>query len=180
VFNLTAVAETPRFSNNTARLLASGWRVAPIYRRSSGTPMTVISGTDRALSGINNQRPNQVLANPYGDKSGKPNTNWLNPAAFALPPLGELGNVARNSVVTPPTWSFDMALSRVFGLANANKIEARIEIYNVTNAFRPSMGAAQNIGGVNLFTQSLNSNTFGQIRDSLDPRILQFAIKYMF
>ena len=180
VFNLTAVAETPQFSNNTARLLASGWRVSPIYRRASGTPMTVISGTDRALSGINNQRPNQVLDNPYGDKSGKPNTNWLNPAAFALPPLGELGNVARNSVVTPPTWSFDMALSRVFGLANANKIEARIEIYNVTNAFRPSMGVAQSVGGVNLFTQSLNSNTFGQIRDSLDPRILQFAIKYMF
>jgi hypothetical protein len=182
VVNLTAVAEMPAFSNNTLRMVASGWRVAGIYRRSSGAPITVISGADRALTGgpftsqgVIAQRPDQVLDNPYGDKSGRPNTRWLNAAAFALPALGSQGNVGRNSVVGPPTWSFDMALSRVFRVGES-RFEARLEAYNVTNSFRPTLGTP----GVGLFTQNLSAGTFGVIRDSLDPRILQFAVKYLF
>ncbi len=183
VFNFTAVAETPQFANNTVRILASGWRVAGIYRKSSGTPITVVTGTDRSLTGgpstaqgVVLQRPNQVLPDPYGDKSGRPNTRWLNSAAFALPAIGTFGDVKRNSVVGPQTWSFDTALSRVFSVGKTQRVEARLEVYNVTNSFRGTLGAP----GVGLLTQSLAAGTFGVIRDSLDPRIMQFALKYMF
>ena len=178
VFNLNAVWATPEFTNSTARVLLSDWRISGIYRRASGAPVNVVSGQDRALTGVLLQRPDQVLDNPYGDKSGKAGTNWLNPAAFAQPALGTLGNTPRNSVVGPPTWSFDMALSRVFRLNDSNRIEARVEAYNVTNSFRPTFAPAG--GGTGAFSQNLSQATFGQIRDSLDPRILQFAVKYMF
>ena len=178
VFNLNAVWATPEFTNSTARVLLSDWRISGIYRRASGAPVNVVSGQDRALTGVLLQRPDQVLDNPYGDKSGKAGTNWLNPAAFAQPALGTLGNTPRNSVVGPPTWSFDMALSRVFRLNDSNRIEARVEAYNVTNSFRPTFPPAG--GGTGAFSQNLSQATFGQIRDSLDPRILQFAVKYMF
>ena len=81
------------------------------------------------------QRADQVLADPYGDRSGRPGTRFLNPAAFALPALGTIGNHARNSIRGPRQWSFDMAVSRIFPLAD-QRFEFRVEAYNVTNSFR--------------------------------------------
>ena len=178
LLNLTAVADSPSFGGPTLRAVVSGWRLSGIYRRSTGAPVTVITGTDRALNGIVNQRANQVLANPYGDKSARALTNYLNPAAFALPDNGTVGNVGRNSVYAPGTWSFDMALSRTFRIREEKRMEVRAEVYNLTNSFRPTFGVIGS--GQGLYTQSLATNTFGQIRQSLDPRILQFALKYVF
>jgi hypothetical protein len=97
IFNLSAVAETPQFSNPTLRAVGSGWRLSPIYRILSGGYLTVTSGLDRALvgGGTSGQRANQILANPYGDKSIN---NYLNPAAFAQPALGTWGNVGTASI----------------------------------------------------------------------------------
>ena len=176
LLNVTAVAETPSFGGRTMRAVASGWRLGGVYRWSTGIPITVIAGTDRALNGINNQRVNQVLANPYGDKSGRALTGFLNPAAFALPDLGTVGNVGRNSVYGPGTWSFDTALSRSFRIRESQRLEVRAEAYNLTNSFRPSLVTQ----GQGLTTASFASNTFGQVRAALDPRILQFALKYVF
>jgi hypothetical protein len=181
IFNLTAVAETPQFANASLRTIATGWRLSGIYRFSSGVPLTITAGTDRALTGIANQRVNQVLANPYGDKSGDPLTNFLNPAAFALPAVGENGNSGRGSIQGPASWSFDMALSRIFQVTENQRLEFRAEAYNITNSFRPDTIAASGFSGCSSGQcVSLSTNTFGQIRTSLDPRIMQFALKYVF
>jgi hypothetical protein len=169
VINLTTVAETPQFSNPTMRLLATGWRLSGIYRRSSGDPLTVTAGSDRALNGVSNQRANQLLANPFEDKSAGPLSRYLNPTAFADPALGTVGNMGRNNIQGPTTWAFDMALSRSFAFRENQRLEFRAEAYNVTNSFRP--------GSPNT---SVTNRNFGVIRTSLDPRIMQFALKYVF
>ena len=169
IFNLTALAETPEFSNRTVRLVATGWRLSAIYKTASGEPLAVLAGTDRALTGVNSQRPDQILANAYSDRSAGPLSQYLNPAAFAPQALGTLGNVGWNSFRGPRTWSFDMALARTFSLRERHKLEIRAEAFNVTNSFRP--------GNPNV---TLSNNTFGQIRTALDPRIMQFALKYVF
>jgi len=171
-FNLTTVAETPRFANQKLRMLAGGWRLSGIYRWTTDTFLTVTSGVDRALNDIVNQRPNQVSENIYKDKSKGPMTQYLDPAAFAPAPPGSLGNFGRVNVKAPPTWQFDAALSRIFRFRESQNLEFRLEAYNVTNSFRP--------GPLPTAATAYNSNTFGQIRTSLDPRILQFALKYMF
>ncbi len=168
VFNLTSVAETPQFANPAVRMLATGWRLSGIYRWSTGAPLNIVSGQDRALSGINDQRANQIVGNPQTGKSG-PFDFFLNPQGFALPDLGTLGNVGRNSIQGPSTWSFDLALSRSFNIRERQRIEFRAEAFNVTNSFRPGLPQT-----------SLSNNTFGQIRTALDPRIMQFALKYVF
>ena len=156
-------------------MLGTGWTISGIYRRSSGSPLYILAGSDRALSGIQNangglnQRGVQILDARYSDQSGRPLTNWLNRAAFDLPALGTLGNVSRNAVVGLPVWSFDMSLSREFRFREVQRLEFRAEAFNVTNSFRPGNPNA-----------TLTNAQFGQIRTSLDPRILQFALKYVF
>jgi hypothetical protein len=168
IFNMTAVAETPRFANPTLRLVGTGWRLSGIYRKSSGSFLTVTTGTDRALTGIAAQRGNQVLGNPYKDAVG-PMAQYLNPAAFAIPAMGTYGNLGRFNIQGPGTWQFDVALARMFQLRETQRMEFRAEAYNLTNSFRPGNPNA-----------ALNNNTFGQIRTSQDPRIMQFALKYVF
>ena len=191
-FNFTGIGETPKFSNRTLSLLGSGWRLSGIYRRYSGgslNPANQATGTrtitlgppgtaqitgglavDQCLCDLNNQRPNLVLPNAmYLDKSGRPGTQWLNPAAFALPAVGTLGNLGRNAIQLPTAWQFDMALSRSFQLKEMQSLEFRAEAYNVLNSFRPG-----------LINTTLTSAQFGRILTALDPRILQFALKYVF
>jgi hypothetical protein len=170
IFNLTSVAETPQFDNPTLRTIVTGWRLSGIYRLQSGSFLTVSSGRDTALNGIGGQRPNQVLASPYGDTSGRPGTNFLNSAAFAQAPNGTFGNVGRASIQGPKTWQFDASLSRSFSITENQRLEFRAEAYNVLNSFRPGNPAT----GFN------NLATFGIIRTALDPRVMQFALKYVF
>jgi hypothetical protein len=172
VFNLSAVAETPRFANSALRAVGSGWRVSPIFKVLSGNYLTVITASDIALTAIASQRVNQVLGNPYGDKSVK---NYLNPAAFALPAPGTLGNVGTNSILGPGTWQFDMALSRSFQFRERQRMEFRAEAFNVTNSFRIKTSGTPTSPTVNL-----NSGTFGQVTSAEEPRIMQFALKYFF
>jgi hypothetical protein len=171
IFNLTGVLQTPQFAGRTARALASDWRLSLIYRRSSGGWLTGGMGRsfDRALSGIADQRPNQVLGNVFQDKSGKPNSQYLNPAAFELPPVGQLGNMGPRNIQGPGTWAFDVGLTRSFKLGETRQVEFRAEAYNLTNSFRP----------LDPISDIRNQN-FGRLRESLDPRILQFALKIGF
>ncbi|PYS55817.1 MAG: hypothetical protein DMG13_02405 [Acidobacteria bacterium] len=95
--------------------------------------MNITTSQDRALNGLPTQRVNQVLADPYGDKTVK---HFLNPAAFALPALGTFDNAGANSVRGPSTWQFDAAVSRSFQLRETQRMEFRAEAFNVTNSFR--------------------------------------------
>jgi hypothetical protein len=91
------------------RTLITGWRLSGIYKKATGAYLTPLTGLDRALSGFaGNQRPNQILENPYGDPHSP---NYLNPKAFAQPDVGTIGNMRTSSIAGLGTWQFDMALS---------------------------------------------------------------------
>ena len=189
--NLTAVAETPQFANRTLHILGSGWRLSGIYRASSAGNIVAAnasagvrtvtlgaasaannsaSGVDRCLCDISSQRPDLAMTNLYLNTTGRPLTQYLNPAAFAPPAPGTLGNMGRATLRLPSTWQFDLALARVFRVRENRTLEFRAEAYNVTNSFRPQ----------NPVTALNQVSTFGQIRLSKDPRIMQFALKYVF
>jgi hypothetical protein len=77
--------------------------------------------------------------------------------------------MGRATLVLPPSWQFDMSLARVFRLREKQSLEFRAEAYNVFNSFRT--------GAIDT---NLSSAQFGKVRNALDPRILQFALKYIF
>lgn len=173
VLNVSAVAETPQFGNKTTKMLLSGWRLSPIYRVMTGSWMSIVAGAGldpaRNGTGANLQPADQVLANAYGDTSGRPGTVWLNRDAFARPATGTIGNMNQRTVRGPKSWQFDAALSRSFSVKEAQRVEVRAEAYNVTNSFIPLNPNA-----------SQNNQFFGQIRTAGSPRIMQFALKYVF
>jgi hypothetical protein len=183
IANLTAVAETPKFSNRVTRALASDWRGSATVNIRSGSAFTVVSGVDNALNGINStgQYANQVLPDIYGDKStanltgvrlpGQPPAQgqWLNPAAFAAPAPGTKGNTRPGIAFGPGNLTFNAGLSRLFPITERQRIELRGEAQNVlnhTNFIIPS--------------GTLNANTFGRLQAAYDGRIMQFAFKYIF
>jgi len=167
IFNLTTVLATPQFSGTTLRMLATGWRLSTIYRHTSGSPLAITTGQDNALTGISGQRPN-LVGNAYTDTS-TPLGFYLNRDAFALPATGTYGNLGNYSIVGPSTWDFDMALSRIFAIKESQSLEFRAEAFNVPNSFRPL--------NPNVTT---TSSQFGQLRSARPPRIMQFALKYVF
>ena len=176
VFNMTASVESPQFSNTAARMIASGWRLSGIFRAQSGYALTVTTGGDRALDGVQYQRVNQVGDNPYGARTVD---NWFDPQAFAQPALGAHGASGRNAYAGMGTRVVDLALVRAFRFANTRRIEARIETFNAFNWFRPLSPDANPNNNLSPVTNLANPN-FGRYLVAGDPRVMQFALKYSF
>jgi hypothetical protein len=174
--NISGAYEIPRFTNNVARMLATGWRVSPIFRYLTGTPLTITTGVDRALNdNTATQRPNQVLPNVYGSTF----LGYLNAAAFQQPALGSLGNMGTYDIFGPGLFEVDASLSRVFKIQERKSLEIRGEAYNLPNFFlRGNPGTL------------LSTPTFGQITSVYNPgyatsggggpRVVQLAAKFVF
>ena len=183
VFTLTAGVESPRLEGSSAalRAAASGWRLVGSFRALSGPYLNIVPGSDRALnSQAGTQRVNQILGDPYGDNSFNPANGGrilLNPLAFALPALGTLGTMERNSVKGIGYKNVDMSLSRLFRVNDTRTIEVRVEAFNAFNWFGWGAPGATTQGQPN---QTLSGATFGQITSAGDPRFLQFGIKFGF
>ena len=168
LFNLSGVAASPEFNNRALQVIASGWQLSPILRINTGRALTVTNRRDPARNFMRDQRPNVVLDNVYGDKNDP--SNYLNPDAFETPAHGTLGNLGAGAIRGPGRWGLDVALSRSFQLSEAQRLEFRAEAFNLTNSTR--FDAPQ--------LRQDRSNTFGQIRGAEDPRIMQFALKFIF
>lgn len=191
IVNLTIVDITPTFSNKIMRLLASNWQISGIYRFSSGQPLSIQDGSavDRELSGINHQRPDQILPDPYTGLSG-PSQPYFNINAFTLQPLGTYGNLGWNSVVSPTFWELDASLSRIFRIHERQAIEIRADAFNLTNSFVTLVGSSPGLpsGGSTAMPGSLavpnfdsiSSNQFGLNLAAEPTRKIQFALKYTF
>jgi hypothetical protein len=63
----------------------------------TGLPLNVTLAADIAGTGLSNQRPN-LASDPRAGVSG---TQWLNPAAFAVPTAGKFGNLGAYAIFGP-------------------------------------------------------------------------------
>lgn len=119
-----------------------GLTLSPIWRVASEAPFNIsLSGTDRNLDDVGNDRPNYS-----GDlrllRWRKPG-DALDPsilAAFSLPPLGQSGNLPRNAGRGPGLFVFDLNVTRDFQIKRA-RIRSSIEFDNVLNKTVFSFGS---------------------------------------
>ena len=174
---LNAGYQTPVVGNGVVRALASNWRLSGILSARSGSRLNIITGIDRAFNGIAAQRVDQVSDDIYGPgkdasdlKPGQQIVDYFNRSAFAQPALGTLGNATRNLAVGPTFWQVDMAVSKLVSVVGMQRLELRLETFNLFNTFN---------WGVPI--TNFNSATFGRITTQAGaPRILQFGLKYDF
>ncbi|MSO30840.1 MAG: TonB-dependent receptor [Acidobacteria bacterium] len=165
---LTMVYETPDIGGPAMRVIASHWRVSGILSARSGGRLNIIVGQDNAFTGLAAQRPNKLSDDFYASEQTL--TNYFNRSAFAQPAPGTLGDLTRNAVVGPSYWNVDLALSRLISLSATQRVELRLESFNLLNTF--------NWGDPLV---NLNAGTFGRITTQAGaPRIMQFGIKYDF
>lgn len=193
IFNFTLVAQTPKFASRGLRMIASGWQMAWIVRYQSGVALTAIlpATTDRQLTNVSGQRPNQLSTDVYSSSAACPATvapcvGLLNPAAFGLPALGSLGNMSPGSIRSPGFTDISMSLSRTFPITERIKLDIRGDAFNLPNSFRPGCNGGANCSGINIsgfgtfIGTQFGTPTFGRITSAMDPRIVQLAAKIIF
>jgi hypothetical protein len=167
IFNLTFIAQTPRFASPWVNRFVGGWQLSPIVSYHTGTWFYPLDGVDNSMSGIFLDRPD-AIGNPYV-RSTTGLLQWLNPSAFALSAPGTFGNAGRASLEAPGYFDVDAAVVRFFNITESHRVELRFEFFNALN--HVNFQAPDNI---------VTDATFGQILSDVSPRILQFALKYTF
>jgi hypothetical protein len=157
----------------------------------SGRPFTPGLGTfDQTGQAINAIRAD-CLADPiynYGLDYLFPDLNTSRSAitnaaqAFATPAAGKLGSCGRDSARGPAFRQLDINFVKEFKLQGATRLQARWEVFNLTNAV--------NLGG--FLSTSIRSASFGKIGSTPDvdrgnpvlgtggPRAMQWALKVLF
>jgi hypothetical protein len=173
------VSPTLHPANGFVAELVNGYQVNMILQSQSGLPFTVVSGTDRSLSGINNdfadKVPNVSPARPAGVSFLK---EYFNTAAFVPAAPGTFGNASRNSIFGPGYEELDLSLFKDFFQEKRVHGQFRAEGFNIFN--HPNFANP---------TASVSSGTNGQITTTSAttgtgttglPRVFQFGAKIMF
>lgn len=170
----------PNFWGPAGRQILGGWQLNGATYMTSGSPYTVISGTDTNRDGNNNDRIN-ITGNPYSGAKSRHDKiyNFYNLSAFSVPHFtlstdNPYGNEQKNQFVAPRSTRTNVSLFKEFSLYERLKLQIRAEAFNI-------------IGNVNLGAPRNNFSVFStlpaggmQITSAGDPRILQFAGKLFF
>jgi hypothetical protein len=163
--------ELPGPTAGAAKWILGGWQTNGILTIQSGSPFTVVSGQDRALSGTGTQRPD-LVGDPHLDPGRSRQeliAQYFDASAFALPALGSYGNSGRNTLIGPGRWNLDFALFKSFRLRESVGLQFRWEMFNALNH-------------ANLANPRRNITAArpGQIDATSEPRIMQAGLRLTF
>lgn len=150
-----------------ANAILGGWQTQGILVVRSGRPFTPIIGTDRANTGVGNQRPNRMgsgkLDHPTVEK-------WFDTSAFVLPAQFTYGNSGANILREDRFKSFDFSIFKQFRITEGSQLQFRAEAFNVTNT--PSFAIP---------ITTIDATNTGRVTSTFSsPRQIQFALKYNF
>jgi hypothetical protein len=148
-----------------------GWEISGVVHLTSGLPVWVRSDRDNSLTGVGFDRPD-LVGNPvrsHADRNDMVN-QFFNTAAFAPNQPGRYGNAGRNIFSGPAQSTTDLSLAKNFLVSDKlGRVQFRTEFFNTLNQVNFSPPEARRA----------NQN-FGRLQSAGSPRILQFALKYLF
>ena len=146
------LCDIPGPKTGPAKWILSGWQTNSIFSAQTGSPINIVSGSDRALSGTGTQRAN-LIGNPYlpsGRSRDEQMAGYFNPAAFG-------------------TFNLDFSIFKGSRFAKRRELQYRWEMFNVLN--HANLGNPRaNIGAVRP----------GQIDSTSAARIMQMGLPFVF
>jgi carboxypeptidase family protein len=168
----------------------SGWQMNGIFEKRSGRPISFISGRGtlnrNARSGKNTATTSLSLEDLkssmgifFDPVTSRPLVidprligpdGRANPEFFGHPTPGTVGTLHLTPVSGPGFWNFDFSLIKRTRISERTNVEFRAEFFNIFNHTNFFTGE----------TQTITQTTFGQVTDTFDPRIIQFAVKFNF
>jgi hypothetical protein len=177
-FKFSNVWEIPKLHvNRFAGAVVNGWLVNSITTWRSGFPFSIYSGQDNSFSGIGRDRAD-ATGNAQLDTSrshGELITRYFDTSKFVPNAVGTFGNSGKNTLRAPGFFKTDFGAIKNFTIREQMKLQFRTEFFNLFNNvnFSPP---GNNLGNGD-FTQG---GDFGVITSAGSPRIIQFALKFLF
>jgi hypothetical protein len=174
-FVASGLWQLPRLggSPGAVRHLLGSWSLSGVMSLQSGPYYSVRSGRDNSLSGVGLDRSDLVgdwSRSARQDPNRDPVLEWFNTRAFAQNREGTFGTSGRNVVMGPGLANVDMAIAKEFPMFEESRIQLRVETFNIFNHANFISPRAEN----------LTSGTYGRLTSAMDPRILQFGLKWLF
>jgi hypothetical protein len=172
------VWEIPKLHvNRFAGAIVNGWLVNSITTWRSGFPFSIYSGQDNSFSGVGRDRAD-VTGNAQldtGRSHGELITRYFDTSKFVPNAIGTYGNSGKNTLRAPGFFKTDFGAIKNFTIREQMKLQFRTEFFNLFNNvnFSPP---GNNLGNGD-FTQG---GDFGVITSAGSPRIIQFALKFLF
>jgi Carboxypeptidase regulatory-like domain/TonB-dependent Receptor Plug Domain len=168
-YNLSVNYVTPRVGVTGFKgALLNDWQINGIASIQSGLPFTVLSGTDRSLSGVGNDYAD-IVGNPARPAGVNKITEYFNTGAFVPATIGTFGNIARNSLRGPGYADLDMSIFKEMFPGERIHAQFRAEAFNTLNRVNFSNPVS-----------TISSGTYGQITGANSPRVFQFGLKLLF
>lgn len=146
-YTLPKAAGQHWFNSALLSTVLQDWRMGGIVSFRSGVPFTPMMNVTTPGSLFASSRPNLLPGRsnnpvhgvsagcggiPAGQKIGTPDL-YFDPCVFSLPEPGTLGNLGRNTVISPGVFSLDLSLQKEFRLTARKQIQFRAEIFNLAN-----------------------------------------------
>ncbi len=199
MFVANTVYVMPSFKNMGAFVshILGDWQLNGIVSLLDGTPIDVQSGANTAgLTAPGTQRPDLVPGVPIYLKTGN-STQFLNPAAFALPGVGRFGSLGRGAIRGPGVANVDFSINKNWRLTERYGLQFRAEMFNFFNHLN-LVGVNNGLGFNNTAaspTDPCNGTVaksdgtascgaavtnFGLATGNRGPREIQFGLKFTF
>ena len=166
LFSLSYIWNIPFMQNATGfkRALLGGWKYSGITTIQSGLSLNPgLSVSNQGLA----TRPDVVSGQSLS--YAKRVDQWFSTGTFAAPGYGFFGNAGQGIIRGPGVVNFDMAFYKDFRFKESQAIEFRGELFNIFNH--------TNFSGVDT---TFGDAQFGRVTSALDPRIVEFALRYHF
>ncbi|HEV3481775.1 MAG TPA: TonB-dependent receptor [Candidatus Acidoferrales bacterium] len=173
--------------------LVEGWQISSIVGIHTGLPLNVYNGINFNDPGdLGSQwasranysfapgcSPNHLLKQKSYTAQGNRVVQWFDPACYEAQAPGFLGNVKRDSLPGPGTFSADISITKNTKITERLNMQFRTECFNCFNHFNVGGTGAGILGAINEPGGTAGQTTFSQ-SPVVTPRQIQFAVKFDF